>query len=167
MDLLLVRHGHAGSKRRWHGDDRRRPLSRRGRAQAKALVGVLAPRRPASIVSSPYLRCLQTVEPLAERLGVAVAESESLGPDAGREAGSFLRALSKAAADATVVVCTHGETIEVLQRDLGSSRATPFAPGSPHEKGSVWILETVDTGLASALYLPARAVGRRPPRDRV
>lgn len=157
VDLLLVRHAHAGSKDRWHGDDRLRPLSRRGRDQARTLVEVLASRHPGRIVSSPYLRCLETVAPLAAHLGVAVEEEEDLRPDADGEAARFLRRLSKQ--DDTVVVCTHGETIEALQHDLGASRATAFVPGGPHEKGSVWELVAIDGEFAAAHYRPPGARG--------
>jgi len=39
--VLIVRHGTAGSKSRYKGDDRKRPLDKHGRAQAESLVGVL------------------------------------------------------------------------------------------------------------------------------
>ena len=39
--VLMVRHGTAGSKSRYKGDDRKRPLDKHGRAQAESLVGVL------------------------------------------------------------------------------------------------------------------------------
>ncbi len=37
--VLVVRHGTAGSKARYKGDDRNRPLDKHGRAQAESLVG--------------------------------------------------------------------------------------------------------------------------------
>ena len=59
--ILLLRHGHAGSKAQWLGNDVQRPLSRRGVAEANSLVAVLSPFGVTSIASSPYLRCVQTV----------------------------------------------------------------------------------------------------------
>ena len=64
--VLLLRHASAGSRREWEGDDCGRPLDRKGRRQATALAVALAARGIDRIRSSPYLRCLQTVEPIAE-----------------------------------------------------------------------------------------------------
>ena len=65
--LLVIRHGRAGDSSEWEGDDRLRPLDKRGRRQAGALVESLAPFAIARILSSPYDRCVQTVEPLRYR----------------------------------------------------------------------------------------------------
>ena len=42
QSVLIVRHGTAGSKSRFSGDDKMRPLDKKGRAQAEALVGQLS-----------------------------------------------------------------------------------------------------------------------------
>ena len=65
MPLLLVRHGSAGDRGAWEGDDRQRPLDKRGRRDAKDLVERLAPFKIEAILTSPYRRCLETVGPLA------------------------------------------------------------------------------------------------------
>ena len=153
----MVRHAHAGAKDRWRGDDRLRPLSDRGRREARALVDLLAPYEPGRILSSPLARCLQTVEPLADRLGLTIEESETLGPQADPEAVRLLRHL--ASGSGPVVVCTHGETIEALQRRLVRPGRLAFAPGGAHEKGSVWRLHTAGGRVTSATYLPPRLQG--------
>lgn len=152
MELLLVRHAHAGTKDRWCGDDRLRPLSERGRGEARALVDLLGPYRAAQVVSSPLVRCLQTVEPLAASLGLPIEQSEALGPQADRDAAQLLRSL--ASAPHAVVVCTHGETIEALQRRLARPGKSAFGPGGAHEKGSVWLLRARGGRFTSATYLP-------------
>lgn len=149
----MVRHAHAGSKEEWHGDDRLRPLSDRGQAEALAVALTLAPYAPTRVVSSPFLRCLQTVQSLVQRLGLRVEESELLTPDAGRHAATLLRSLVREG-DGPVVVCTHGETIEVLQKRLGRSKKLAFLPGSPHEKGSTWVLRAKNGRFTGAEYLP-------------
>ena len=69
--VLIVRHGTAGSKSRYKGDDRKRPLDKRGRAQAESLVGqLLAFGADDALRRRPRTRCHQTLEPLAEELGV-------------------------------------------------------------------------------------------------
>jgi Histidine phosphatase superfamily (branch 1) len=61
--LLLVRHAHAGDKHRWQGPDRLRPLSLAGQAEAAGLVVRLEDFPIERILTSPTLRCQQTVEP--------------------------------------------------------------------------------------------------------
>lgn len=94
MQILLVRHGHAGTKEGWADDDRLRPLDARGRRQAKHLVGIVAPMHPTRLLSSPYARCLQTMEPVAAKTGLVVEEDEGLTPNAGPAALELVRSLS-------------------------------------------------------------------------
>ncbi|MGH8980499.1 MAG: SixA phosphatase family protein [Acidimicrobiales bacterium] len=163
MLVLLVRHAHAGSKDRWQADDALRPLNERGVAEAAALVGVLSRYAPRQILSSPLLRCVQTVQPLAAHLGLAVEAVTALGPAAGKRVAAFVRGLD--GKEGPVVVCTHGETIEALQAHLSGEGAPSFASGTVHEKGSVWLLHTLDGKVTSARYLqpPARAGGEITP----
>ena len=74
--MLLVRHAKAGHRRDWKGDDRERPLSHAGASQARKLVPVLSPLAPARLLSSPYTRCVQTLEPLAKPLRLKVEKLE-------------------------------------------------------------------------------------------
>jgi broad specificity phosphatase PhoE len=139
MPLLLVRHATAGNRRRWKGDDRLRPLDERGRRQADELVGQLRPFAPERVLSSPYVRCVQTVEPLAAVLGLPVEESPELAEGAGRRrALALLRELE----GTTAVLCTHGDVIEDLL-------------GDESEKGSTWALAVEGDGVRRLEYLPA------------
>src|SRR4051812_44660391 len=79
MDVFVVRHAKAGSRRRFEGDDSLRPLSRSGKLQADGLVPLLANADIARVLSSPSVRCVQTVEPLAMALGIEVEVDEKLG----------------------------------------------------------------------------------------
>src|SRR5665213_1251054 len=90
MLVLLVRHGHAEAKRNWRGDDCLRPLNAQGLAEAEALAKLLTPFAPQRIVSSPFLRCLQSVTPLGEAVRIAVETSDSLIPDASSAAASLV-----------------------------------------------------------------------------
>jgi len=65
--LYLVRHAHAP----WRpGEDR--PLSDEGLAQARRVAAILGPIRPAAVYSSPALRAVQTVRPLAIECGLEI-----------------------------------------------------------------------------------------------
>lgn len=80
--VLIVRHGTAGSKSRFSGDDNLRPLDKKGRAQAEALVAQLAAFGPTDVYSADRVRCHQTVEPLAEELGVPIHNEPALTEEA-------------------------------------------------------------------------------------
>jgi 8-oxo-(d)GTP phosphatase len=103
--LILLRHASAGDRDRWQGDDRERPLDAKGMEQARALVAKLEPYRIDEIHTSPYVRCVQTVEPLASALGLtALLRGELTEELQAAEGAALVRSL--AASDA--VVCGHG-----------------------------------------------------------
>jgi phosphohistidine phosphatase SixA/8-oxo-dGTP pyrophosphatase MutT (NUDIX family) len=103
--LLVNRHASAGDSDEWDGDDARRPLDQRGRRQAEALVEQLAGYRIDRIVSSPFDRCVQTVEPLARARRLEVETSDELAEGAGVER---VRALLHGLAGEAALVCGHG-----------------------------------------------------------
>src|SRR6266487_860694 len=59
MPLLIVRHARAGKRWEWEGDDRERPLDKKGRREAGGLLEQFAPYSVERIASSPSLRCTQ------------------------------------------------------------------------------------------------------------
>lgn len=140
MAVLLLRHAVAGSRSRWKGSDELRPLDKRGRRQAERLVESLAGFPTTRIVTSPYVRCVQTVEPLAARLQLPVESRDELGEGTGPAA---VRALLEELREETPIVCTHGDVILDL---IGWERVA--------KKGSTWILEPHGGGFAPAVYLP-------------
>ena len=73
LSIFVVRHAKAGSRHDWAGDDdTQRPLTKPGRRQAAALAERLAGEPISGLWSSPYLRCVQTIEPLAAARGLAI-----------------------------------------------------------------------------------------------
>jgi len=104
---ILLRHASAGHRLDWEHDDHLRPLDARGRRQSADLVELLRPFGVLRILSSPYVRCVQTVEPLAEALGVELEEDPRLEEGAGAAAATVLR-------EDGVVCCTHGDIVEEL-----------------------------------------------------
>lgn len=109
--ILLIRHARAGERDNWSGDDRRRPLDERGRRQASDLVGALAGHRLTRILSSPYDRCVQTVEPLAQARGLEVEIRDELGEEQQLEEGvELVRSLL----DQYVAICGHGGLSDAL-----------------------------------------------------
>lgn len=80
--LVLLRHAHAGDKRRWTGPDQSRPLSDRGKRQASALPARLSRLDVTAILSSPTLRCLETVRSLAAVREIPITQMPLLEPGA-------------------------------------------------------------------------------------
>ena len=112
MHLTIVRHATAGQKREWTAPDTERPLDELGRRQADALATLLRRAPVSRIVSSPAVRCLQTMAPLAKALGSPVEITDDLGPDA------FTRRILVACLEDPTfddaVLCTHGEQLSPL-----------------------------------------------------
>jgi phosphohistidine phosphatase SixA len=103
--IVLIRHARAGDRDAWNRDDRLRPLDARGRRQAEELVQLLAPYELGRIFSSPYLRCVQTVEPLALARGLNIELRDELSEERQQVDGArFVR--SQEELDAAV--CCHG-----------------------------------------------------------
>ena len=126
MSVLLLRHARAGERAAWTGDDRLRQLDERGLRQALALRE-LAQRAIGRIVSSPYRRCVETVEPLAEALGIPIELDDRLA-----EGASTQLALALLGELDGGLACTHGDVIEaVLGYGLrkGAVAVTDVGPG--------------------------------------
>jgi len=147
--LYLVRHAKAGDRARWMEDDTLRPLTAKGRRQAEALVSLFMDRAVDRVLSSPFVRCVQTVRPLALSRRLPVEETKLLAEGAElAPALASLRDLGGAA-----VVCGHGDLIPALVEHLAERGMTMLDPPA-WRKGSVWSLER-DGGLFTvARYLP-------------
>jgi 8-oxo-dGTP diphosphatase len=149
MTVYLVRHAKAGSRRAWSGDDELRPLSKRGRTQARKLAKVLSGDGITRVVSSPYVRCRETVAPLANRTSIEIETSDALAE--GATLADSLRLFEKCAGE-EVALCTHGDVLGNLL--LHFSQLGVDLPDDRVEKGSVWVLEVVDGEVRTARYLP-------------
>ena len=151
--LYVVRHAKAGIRAAWSGPDAERPLTRRGRKQARRLVERFRGLEIERILSSPFVRCVQTVEPLAEARGLAVDAASELREGAGVD--ELLRALASLD-DGPTVVCGHGTEIESMIDRLERDGAT-IEGARGIAKGSVWVLDRDGGRVVAAHYLPAPA----------
>lgn len=81
LELYLLRHADAGDPAAWKGDDARRPLSPKGRKQARRTGRWLAElrRRPDRILTSPKDRALETATIVAGALDVEPVVEQRLG----------------------------------------------------------------------------------------
>jgi 8-oxo-(d)GTP phosphatase len=156
MALLLVRHGHAGRRSAFKGDDRLRPLSKRGVSQAIALVPILAGYRPERILSSPYLRCCETVQPTAEALELPVETLEELAEGHAADVEQLIRRMVGESA----VLSTHGDVAAAeLESLVAGGGARPEQPRL--QKGDVWVIGSSDS---SPVILEHIRLSKRTPR---
>ena len=154
QSVLIVRHGTAGSKSRFSGDDKIRPLDKKGRAQAEALVAQLATFGPTDVYSADRLRCQQTVEPLAEELGVSINNEPALTEEAYADnpKRARRRVLQIAKLHRTPVICTQGKVIPDLIA-WWCERDGVRPDKSRNRKGSTWVLSLADGRLIAADHI--------------
>jgi 8-oxo-dGTP diphosphatase len=155
VQIYVVRHAHAGSRSAWEGDDAQRPLSKKGHGQAAAIADHLADRlsgeKVIRLLSSPAVRCQQTLGPLARRLGLEVSLDGRLAEgSSGAGAWGLLHDLGREGAAA--VLSSHGDVIPEL---LGRLRVdgTAFHDPLSWPKGSVWALSGNGAGWTDARLL--------------
>jgi broad specificity phosphatase PhoE len=100
-------------------------------------------------LSSPYLRCRQTLEPLAESIGTSVVDEPRLA-----EGTPFAEALALITAPGpTAAMSTHGDIVVGLVNHLISKGlTTPAKAGG--SKASTWKLEIEKGEIIKARYLP-------------
>lgn len=151
MAAYVVRHAKAGDRDEWKGDDRLRPLTKAGHRQAEALAEALQNEQIDRILSSPYVRCVQTVEPLATKLKLPVEPRKDLEEGAGGD--SVIRLIERFKGH-DIVLCTHGDVTEELVERLIERGLVPRA-GASNEKGGTWVLDQQNGNIARAKYLPA------------
>jgi 8-oxo-dGTP pyrophosphatase MutT (NUDIX family) len=156
--LLLVRHASAGDKHDWDGPDELRPLDAKGRRQAQRLAEVLPLFAPTAILSAERTRCRQTVQPLADRLGLDVLPVRELGeeqfhddPQAGLAVVE--RLLAPRNRPGVTVVSSQGGAIPSVLMALGVRwQGLSGALWPPSAKGSTWALGGRPGALAADYY---------------
>jgi 8-oxo-dGTP pyrophosphatase MutT (NUDIX family) len=156
--LILLRHAAAGRKGSSGADDLARPLDARGSADAQRLAGLLASYGPCRVLSSAAERCVATVRPYAEAIGVPVETERALtvGADqspAGGSPGSSTNSIPPVAAaqarvlitelvrsETPAVLCAHRENLPTLAAAACAAFGAPGLDGEPLRKGGFWVL---------------------------
>lgn len=141
MTVLLVRHAVAKARHAWDDDDQLRPLNGRGRAQAELLVDALAHYVIDEIRSSPSVRCVDTVGPLAEARGLRVSVDKAVAEGSTKAAIKLVERMLTDGVNAAL--CSHGDVIPTVLDALG-------VDWDRCAKGSTWVL---DPG-SKPVYLP-------------
>ena len=150
MTVFLIRHADALPRQQWAHDDLLRPLTEKGFGQAQGLVELLGGRGIDRMLTSPAVRCRQTLDPLASHLGLVLEEAPVLLE------GSPVRAahdLLDELADDDVALCSHGDLIPDLVNRLIAEGME--AHGRDAKKGSTWVLTHNGRRFVRGRYLPA------------
>ena len=147
----VIRHASAGDRAKWRGDDRLRPLDDRGLRQARSLQAALTPNeigRARSVLSSAYVRCRQTVEPLGAALGLELVDEPALA-----EGGALRATLQLLRRCGDAVLCTHGDIVADLVLHL-VGRGLVEESDARWPKASTWVIEQVGGRFSGARYVP-------------
>ena len=118
--LAVTRHGQARRRASHPGSEGTRPLTEAGKEQVEALVPVLAAFGVRQVLTSPWERCVRTVEPYATQTGVPVEVAEAL-TETGHaiepgDVAALVRARLRNPEDA--VVCTHRPVLPTVLRTV-------------------------------------------------
>ena len=144
--IVLQRHGKAEGRGSQYPDDLARPLAPAGMQQSIALAELLAVYGAPDLVSSPAVRCMNTVKPYSELWGITMELDSALTEisyvHAPRAVVSWLRDLADRRTG--TVVCTHGPLLNELIASV------LYAPGfadpdrEPTLNGHPWTPHTAD-----------------------
>ncbi|WP_350349283.1 NUDIX hydrolase [Agromyces sp. G08B096] len=150
FSLLVVRHGKAVGRSGWHGADAARPLTELGVQQAAGLSTTLAAWSPQRIVSSPAVRCVTTVAPLAAAIGVPIKRDEGISQDAWDAGHDEVRRVvgKRVRVGRTAVLCSHNPVLPGILREIALATGTPLG-------GYVDDAAALEPGAFSVVHLSA------------
>lgn len=159
--VVLIRHARAGDRSDWKGDDARRPLDKKGLLQAEYLAPQLRAFGVNNVVTAEPDRCIQTVAPLAEGLGITPRVDHTIGDIAASESPksavkTLLSYVDDGVPDASgtiTVLSSQGTAIPLMLERL--TKGTDLAKlDFSTKKSGQWTLSFADGKLVDANYLP-------------
>jgi 8-oxo-dGTP diphosphatase len=142
--LVVVRHAEALPRKEWEQADSGRPLTDHGFDQAAALAPLLASYGVARLVTSPSVRCVQTLQPYADLRRLKLHEVDGLSEE--QFTGRRVRRVIDNLLDwrQGVAACSHRPVLPLLLDALGVD-TPPLAPAElvvcHHRKGRIVALE--------------------------
>jgi len=146
----LVRHAKAKNRAEWTEPDDLRPLTKRGRREAAALCEQLRSEGLARLVSSPFVRCVQTFEPLAQALDLAIETTDHLAEGADGE--SALELLVSLSRTGSIACCTHGDVLYDVVRSVAATGVRLDGPLDAPVASS-WVLEVDGDRVVGGLFV--------------
>jgi phosphohistidine phosphatase SixA len=146
----LIRHAKAKSRHDWTELDELRPLTKRGRREAKALAERLRDEPLERLVSSPYVRCVQTFEPLSLAIELPIETTERLSE--GSDAAGVVELIHSLARYQPIACCTHGDVLFEVVRTVAST-GVPLEGPFDVPVASAWVLELGPDGFTCGRFL--------------
>lgn len=124
--VIALRHAKALSRSDWDGADAARPLTERGRRQAKSITGPLRAFGVRRIVTSDAVRCVDTVAPLSRALGRKIVQTEKISQDSWEDGTADLRSVigRRVRAGKPAVVCSHGPVLPGILSEIALATGT-------------------------------------------
>jgi 8-oxo-dGTP diphosphatase len=154
--IYLVRHAKAKNRAKWTEPDYLRPLAKAGLTQAAALPELYGEQPFSRLFTSPYVRCVQTLEPLAQARGLPVETADPLAE--GASAGEALELMLSLGAEGPAVCCTHADVLFDVVHELVDA-GVRLEGALEFEVAGTWVLEVEDQTFTSGRYLPKPAQG--------
>ncbi len=150
MRVVIVRHAKAGKRSSWEHEDFDRPLDQTGIKQAREIAELFKNCAVTALFSSPYKRCVETLDPLGSALGLEVKLDDRLVENTTFVAlQSFLLSLDE---NGFYVACTHGNVAPELVEILIGSKIERVGAPLRCAKGSVWDIEVVKGRVEAISY---------------
>jgi phosphohistidine phosphatase SixA len=154
VTVFLVRHASAGTRNGSDPGDVARRLDANGHKQTSMLIELLNDAPVQWVASSPAIRCVETVEPLASGRGLVLEQRRELFEGADIDAAWSLLE-SAAERDGDSVLCSHGDVIpELVRRAQLRGMEVPEKTGC--SKGSCWALEWDGARFTTSRYTPLK-----------
>ena len=142
--LIIVRHTKALERGDWDDDDSKRTLDERGVVQSEQLIQHLEPFGIDEIYSSDYIRCVQTVTPLAQSRGLKITEIPNLNEENfeldPERAISFANAVKQD--EKNILICSHNPVIPTMLRGILNTKLKN-KDLIKLEPGDAWIVHRV------------------------
>ena len=148
--VLVLRHAKATPRSDWHDgkvvDDGNRPLLPEGKKQAKEIIPLVRAFGPKRLISSPWVRCFNTIQPYAKKYNLPIIERSQLselgnkkGPSRTRNVINDILQERKPA-----VVCSHRPALPTILESLTSAASKELAR---------WIIESANLKPAEMLVV--------------
>ncbi|BAV88939.1 MutT1 [Rothia aeria] len=172
--IIIARHTKAKPRANWSAAEDERPLAGTGKRQALALARLLPAWEPSRVLSSPWLRCVQTVAPYVNEYSLTVKEKKSLS-EAGAERHPKRTAKTIASLfekGTPALVCTHRPVLPVVldavaEHLLTKKQKEHLPAKDPYlEPGTYWCFRSPRTNAAASYRLKwcARSRTKNPAR---
>ncbi|WP_396657453.1 NUDIX domain-containing protein [Microbacterium sp.] len=155
--IVVLRHAKAVVREDWDGEDADRPLTSRGRRQARAIVGPLRAFGVRKIISSPAVRCVKTVAPLAKAIDRPIDTTRRISQDAWDDGKADARTVigQRVRARKPAVLCSHGPVLPDILHELalatGTLRGSYLGSASNLEFGAFSVVHLSATNPGSGI----------------